>query len=626
MRGLTLVALAILVVAVLVVPGLLEQATESSGPVLTGPLAKPNAYNPDPNATFPTPRLPAGIEAAVVPAVVTEGEASYSASRMPGAGEIYSFERALPAGRRNSEVAASVPTNPVPKNLTAIWAEEAPAPQAPRAPLISRSFESTEFDDNGPNTGGYRFIPPDPIGAAGPDHLVNVVNVTVRFHQKSGVLQFDDSLANFFASLSPANFTFDPKVIYDQYEDRFVIVTLEVVDDGSCASQSACTSRILLAVSDDSDPNGTWYFTAINAEQFFSGYEHWADYPGFAIDEEAVYVTCNMFRYDAGIVVIPDDYYSKGTRLWIVDKGTGGGFYTGAAASVSVYDPYAGFPAYYGTTQPAHIFGTGLSGNVGTFLVSAGWSDGTNEYLQVVRVDSPLGSPVFSQQFVGLGDIESAGSLPDAPQAGTGIDVEVNDRRALHAVWRNDSLYATGTILPNSGPDNGQTTAAWWQIDTSSLGTLSLTDQGQIGGEDIASGTYTFFPSIAVNSDDHVVIGFAASASSIYPGSYFTTRLPSYASGVTSGSQVLRAGTDYYYRAFGGSRNRWGDYTGTAVDPDTNCFWVYNQHAMARGTIFGSYPTEDGRWSTAWGEVCTSMFRTIITDPEEEPAPGPETK
>ena len=45
-------------------------------------------------------------------------------------------------------------------------------------------------------------------------------------------------------------------------------------------------------------------------------------------------------------------------------------------------------------------------------------------------------------------------------------------------------------------------------------------DQGNIGGEDIATGTYTYYPSISVNSNLMQLIGFAASAPSIYPGAY----------------------------------------------------------------------------------------------------------
>ena len=73
--------------------------------------------------------------------------------------------------------------------------------------------------------------------------------------------------------------------------DRFVVIALERVD-----SLFNNVSRILLAVSDDENPFGTWYYVAINSNVNIGG-AAWADYPGLAIDEEAVYITANMFRF-----------------------------------------------------------------------------------------------------------------------------------------------------------------------------------------------------------------------------------------------------------------------------------------------------------------------------------------
>jgi len=467
------------------------------------------------------------------------------------------------------------------------------------------TIEGINFNEDAANTGYYQ-IPPDPIGAAGPDHLVSVVNSTIEWFTKAGVTENSQSLQSFFDSLSPTTLTFDPKVIYDQYAGRFLVVTLEQVEAGTNPNPGNI-SRILLAVSDDSDPNGTWYFHAINAKTVISSWECWADYPGFAVDEEAIYVTANMFAF------FPRNI-SSAVRLWIINKGLGsGGFYDGGTTSVNVYNPYAS-AGIATTTQPTHIFGSNLSSVVGTFLVSySGLSDGTNEYIQVVRVDNPLSAPTFSQQYINVGNIdETSSGLPDAPQSGTAIGIEVNDRRALHAVWRDTMLYIVAEILPNSGPDASQTTAHWWKLNTSNLSSISLADQGNIGGEDIATGTYTFFPSIAVDDEGNMAIGFSASASTIYPGAYYTGRLSNDPPGTVQGSEVLRTGLDYYIRTFGTpgvDRNRWGDYSSISVDPaDGLTFWIFNEYALTRGTAFGG---EDGRWGTAFGSFAFMVSANI---------------
>jgi len=466
----------------------------------------------------------------------------------------------------------------------------------PLAPLPQNTFEGINIDDNAEVT-GFLIIPPDPIAAAGPSHIVSVVNSSIEWYNKSGVLQQSLSLEDdFFSVLSPQSRPFDPKVIYDQYADRFFVVALEQEDSGGSR-----VSRILVAVSDDENPNGTWYMGWINSNLNIGIFGAWADYPGLAIDEEAVYITANMFQFIFGGFA--------GSRLWILEKGDGsGGFYDGGSSSLTLHDPStaAELPSQAITLQPAHVFGPGgVPGGGGTFLVNSGWVLGSFDYISVISVGDPLGSPSFSNQFIPLGDITSSYSLPDAPQAGTVVAIETNDGRVLHAVWRSNSLWAVNTVNPSADPDLGEATAHWYEIDTSTLNALTLTQQGNIGGEDIAPGTHTFFPAIAVDANGNVGIGFAASAPDIFPGAYYTGRKWSDPDGSVQPAQTLAAGADYYIRTFGGTRNRWGDYSGMSVDPaDDRTFWVYNEYALTRGTVTDG---EDGRWGTRFGSFIFSL-------------------
>ncbi len=476
-------------------------------------------------------------------------------------------------------------------------------------------FEGFGFDDNAIENGGPLFIPPDPIGAAGKSRVIAVVNTMIEAHTKGGKLKWRDSLAGFFSPLNPLSFTFDPKIVYDQYEDRFVVVTLERVASGNPIDPGN-VSRILVAVSKNGNPKGPtaadWHYTAIDSKVLFGGFvELWADYPGFEVDEEAIYITVNLFAFP---------FYAGygGMNLWIIDKGTGtGGFYDGGAASAGQYDPVSATGGFGSTLMPAQVYGEGgvdgPGSTLGTFLVSYSGltfgGPGAPEALQVITVDDPLGTaggPYFNLEFVTVGDIEDVGGiygfpdLPDAPQMGTAALIEVNDRRTLDAVWRDDSLWVTTTIIPNIGVDTGETTAHWFQLDTSAgPNAIVLTDGGDIGGEDLAVGTTTFFPSVAVNRDGDAMFGFAASADSIYAGAYVTGREAGDPLTTVQETEVVKAGEDWYIRTFGGGRNRWGDYSGIALDPTNEDFvWVFNQFADQRGT-----PTsggEDGRWGTYW--------------------------
>lgn len=509
--------------------------------------------------------------------------------------------------------------------------ESAPAPKRatpptitgagpnPLAPALGTTFEAINFNEDAATTQSFH-IPPDPAGAVGPTHVVNVVNTSIEWYTKAGVRQNRQRLGrnasthvgSFFESQVPLTNTFDPKVIYDQYANRFVVVTMERIEG------TPNQSRVFLAVSDDSDPNGTWHFQTLMTEETIGVNQSWADFPGFAVDSEAVYFTTNMFAHANQ----PGAGAFTGQRLWIMAKAP---WYTGGRPIATRYDPATLANAnplgsdggsVITTMQPTQMYGD-APGGLGTYLIAyGGINDGANLYVQVIRVDSPLSSPVFTARFSLWGTIaaddNAAMGFPGAPQLGSARTIATNDRRfSQNAVFRSGFLYcAAPTFKPAAAPpDANQVTVHWFKIDPVLIDDQMIdpppTDQGNIGGEDIAAGTYTFFPSVAVDSAGNMAVGFAASGPNIFPGAYYTGRLAAAPAGTMQPSGGLRAGLDFYIRDFTTSTvvaSRWGDYSGIWLDPsDETTFWVFNEYALPRGTILTGLPEEDGRWGNAWG-------------------------
>lgn len=485
-------------------------------------------------------------------------------------------------------------------------------------PPVVPTIEGINYCENSVTKGGLWPSPnrtPDPSGAVGPNHLVSVVNASIEWHTKAGVQQNSEALASFFSPLTPVNRDriFDPKVIYDQYAGKFVVVALEKTDtsQGSPTTDPANTSRILLAVSNTNDPNGNWTYRGIDSKLRIGTTDTWADFPGLAVDAQAIYVTANMFDFASS----PNIF--QGSRLWIVSKSN-----PVSTALVNVYDPStaaqlrdpAGALVQAFTLQPAHMFGTAPAG-LGTLLVSStydvgggvsnitGWRDAAgNERLSVIRVDNPIGGATFTRLFVdNIGNIHNnVFVLPLAPQSGGPNTIRTNFLRIQHAVWRNNVLWATETIVPPAGqPNAGEATAHWYQIDTTNLNSLLLLDQGNVGAEDLGAGTHTFYPSLAVDGMGNMAIGFAASGLNIFPGAYYTTRgVGDPVAGTVRATATLKAGLGTYVRTDAGGRNRWGDYSSMALDPVNDSFWAFNEYALRPGPkdTFG----EDGRWGTAW--------------------------
>jgi hypothetical protein len=446
--------------------------------------------------------------------------------------------------------------------------------------------------------------PPDANCAVGPTHVINATNVIFQWRPKDAppdTPEFEQPLAYFFGLVaSPADYAYttDPKVIYDQYAGRFVIALI--------AGETIAESTWLLAVSKTSDPNDGWWLHSFPGNATVAGTTYYIDYPGLAVDDDALYLTANMYN------VTFTSYY--GPFLWIVRK-TPGAYDGDAFLLSSAYDLKASGLSET-TTQPAHTFGStppGIGGGpFGTFLVSyGGLSSMGNEYVSVVAVNDPLGTiggPAFFRELVPCGNIDNTGiTNVDAPQPGGTDLIDTTGRSVFNALWRDNSLYLGANCNPPSGPDAGQVTAHWWQVSTTFDGVnspaVTLADQGNIGAEDLGAGTYTYFPSVMVDAAGDLAVGFCASGPSVYAGAYFASRIPSDAPGTIGPTCTLAPGVDYYYRVFPpDTRNRWGDYTGLALCPvDEMTFWVYNQYAGPGGRVDEPPSQGQGIWNTKLG-------------------------
>jgi hypothetical protein len=456
---------------------------------------------------------------------------------------------------------------------------------------ITNTILGFNFDDNIVETGTAR-PPTNPHGAAGASRLVAVGNSMMEVRQKDGTLMFRKGLQSFFSSIPAASDSskfYNPKVIYDEHEGRFVLVVLQRVD-------SLQVSRIWVAVSSDETPDALSSWKKVFIDSFSFGGNVFADDTGVEVDEEAGYITVNTYRFSDGVYA--------GVRLIWFDKGVDNGFYSGGLLVIQITNPFAtaGMAA---TTVPAQVHGSsGIDGSVGTFFATVILKDTGQVDLQIYTIFNPLtGIPpfTFTIQTVSLGVINQIISLPDAPQLGSTVKIGTNTVTALDAVWRDNKLWVVFTINPANGINQGQATAHWVRLITKG-GVVTLDSQGDLGGEDISTGAFTYFPSVAVNSQGMVAYGYSASSTKTYVGAYAAV-------GTSEKSYTVKNGLDPYVRTFSGA-NGWGGYTGISVDPTDGSFWVFNQYADVAGTSdVGGF----GRWATVWGRLSCSVRNHIAS-------------
>ena len=395
--------------------------------------------------------------------------------------------------------------------------------------------------------------PPDPSIAVGPDHVLETVNMKIAWFDKDGTPQFEQFLDDtgdpgFFEEVGAGGFTFDPKCFYDPHAERYVVLALEYYG-------GAGEAWITFAVSDDDDPEGLWFKYRTWAVIESEGSEYWVDYPGFGYDEDAWYVTGNLFELSGG----PGPGFLGGL-VRVIDK-------TGALAGETV--EWQDLVASGASWQVAHAPDPGQSTRI--MRQSAG------DRIEVARIVDPLGSPSLERAEVDVPTINADGDAPTP----TGGGLWIVDPRIMNATIREDVLW-----LGNHGrrPNAEVASAAWYSIDCGPSvptflqgGVMSFEDEDE----------HTFFPALAVNGDGTAVLVYGRSGEALHPVLEATGRLVDDPEG-SMGMPVRIAAGDTSPTGDGGpgGLNRWGDYFDATVDPtDDRTFWVVGMYQDADGWV-----------------------------------------
>ena len=425
-------------------------------------------------------------------------------------------------------------------------------PVADSAPALAPAtagdgFASMDLEDC---CGGGGSVPPDPELAAGPNHLIAVVNVAFEIYDTDGVsLVGPTTFASFFASDPNCTGEFDPNANYDESEDRFI---LGIDGDGT---------DYCIAVSQTGDPTGSWYlysFQTASKRDFF-------DYPHLGVGHDAIYMGANMFG--------PRSF--KEGRIWAIEKSA---LYAGNAPSVVSFGI-----GNDGTPQPMNLHGwnqnTWPLDGVHYILTDGQSFDGQSYGVWSWSNPFAGGNPTKEGEVnLNAATGMTAGMPVDAPQLGGG-NLQANDWRVQDAEYRDGDIWMSNAMACN--PGGGTVNCVRWaQIDPSGP---SVVNAGVIGG----SGEYRSFPDLAVDACGNMMMGYSKTSSSSNPGVYAVGRDNT---GVTQAELTVKA-AEAVYDAFDGSPHRWGDYTEMTISPDGSTFWYLGEYSKDSNFVHGNWGT-----------------------------------
>ena len=395
------------------------------------------------------------------------------------------------------------------------------------APLQLASGLSVVNDFGGIGFDGV--IPPNPTIAAGPEHLLALTNGTVAVLLKDGTAVAQSTLFDFFTPVVlPGDFMTDPRAIFDS--GRFWVTV-------ASQRRNPFAAFFLLAVSQTSDPTGNWTFYALDAARDNdTPTNNFADLPSLGSDDNAIYLTANMFD--------SSDLSFRGAKIRVLRKQP---LLDSKDAVFFDFSDLQNLGSHVFHLQAAQSLGSAPAG----FFVNTHFP--TSCDLTLWRVTNPPGSaPFLSKVAIAVGG--DCGTPPNASQPDTTQRIESGGPRIINAIWRNGSLWAAAAVAHDWG-SGAVATARIFQINTSAFPVVGV-DQDFLYGSD---GVHVFYPVVSVDPFGDLLLGFNQSSDTQYVSLGFGGQAASDARNTLSGAAVLKAGAASYVLLDYAGRNRWGD-------------------------------------------------------------------
>jgi hypothetical protein len=451
-------------------------------------------------------------------------------------------------------------------------------PDAPTAPAPSpiQNFAGMAFSS--PGGQGH---PPDTNADVGPNHVIETINVAIAIYNKTGVQQAQFNFNTFmsqgaFGNLcDTANFG-DPVVLYDSFEDRWIITDFAFQLTVAGAVISPPGSFECFAVSKTGDPvAGGWNFYSIQVPQALP------DYPKFGIWPDGLYMTTNNFGNGAlsGSFVNSQEWAFNKAQMYAGHPSPQIVAFNAPRVDVNGVSVFTAVPsnARLQTGKPP-------VGRPNYFVVSGSYQDQVDIWKFHVDWDNVYNSTLTGPFLAATGASWGVppGTVPS--QGGNNLDT-LATRTMMQVQYTNlsgvESVWTTHTVLGGAA-----STAAprWYQTVVTGDVVAANTTQASTHTPDTT--VNRFMGSLALDRAGNMLLGYSASNSSMKPALRWAGRLSGDALNSLPQTEVdLIAGTGTQVGNCGPAAcTRWGDYSSMALDPSDGCtFWFAGMYYAVDG-------------------------------------------
>ncbi|MFZ5553340.1 MAG: T9SS type A sorting domain-containing protein, partial [Bacteroidota bacterium] len=404
-------------------------------------------------------------------------------------------------------------------------------------PTTGSMFEGNIYNGSVPND--------NDIAVSDDGYLISVSNTVVyAWDLVNDTLIMQKSLTSFMQplNLSTLYSKYDPKVVYDYYAQRFVIVFLY--------GTTYQSSKVIVAFSSSTNPLDPWNLYALPGNPLLN--DTWSDYPVIGISQFDLFIGINTFFNGS-----QNNSGFHQSCFWQVELQNG---YADSATlnTAYYYDILAPVDTIFNIT-PVHKGGE--NNNSDMFLLSNENVSAISDTFYVLHVTDNLasGNATLQTQLVRS---DKTYFLPVDAQQPSGHTLDANDARIYGAFQMNDKIqFVHGTLDTATGTD-----AIYHGLIENIYGTPVIT--GNIISDTVLDYGY---PNIAWTgiypNEGRSIIAFNHTGANVNPG----FSCIAFADDSTYSNRVqLKAGTTYV-NVLTGTYERWGDYTGIQRRYNESC-------------------------------------------------------
>jgi len=474
---------------------------------------------------------------------------------------------------------------------------EADAAVQTTAPLLDAATLGANFEGVN-NVNGV--LPPDTVGDIGPNHYVQMVNLSFAIYDRNGTRLYGPVASNTlwqgFGGPCQNTNNGDPVVLYDHLANRWLMTQFALPNYPNGPFYEC------IAVSQSPDPLGSWY-----RYEFLISNTKLDDYPKFGVWPDGYYMSTNQFTCN----IITCNWAGAGAVVFERDR-----MLAGQSARMVYYDLYNRDPNL-GGMLPADLDGpvppTGTP-NPFVQMDDNAWGY-SGDQLQIwnfhVDWNNPTNSSFTFDRAIPVSAFDSnmcGGSRNCIPQpGGTRVDA-IADRLMFRLQYRNFGSYET-MVVNHTVDANGADRAGirWYELRDTGSG-WGIYQQSTYSPD----ATHRWMGSAAMNGAGDIGLGYSVSSTSISPSIRFTGRLAGDPlNQMTQGEGTIINGSGYQTHSAG----RWGDYSMLAVDPVDDCtFWFTTEYY--NGVSSAGWRTRVGSFKLANCGTPTDTAPTVtLTNP-----------